>query len=140
MRRASEKENGTVLLTTLLIMAVMAALTVALMDDIRLAVKRTVNVQAYAQADWQAQGAEDFVKAYLQNDFQKLEPAAQAVLLQTRTPLVLPTPDGMISLTLKDASHCFNLNLLVSADGKENGQARLQFVELAGLLGRCRAP
>jgi len=42
-------------------MTVMAAITVALMEDIQLSVKRTVNVQAYAQADWQADGAEDFV-------------------------------------------------------------------------------
>jgi len=130
-----EKERGTVLLTTLLIMAVMAAITVALMDDIRVAVKRTINVQAYAQADWQARGAEDFIKAFLTNDFTELEPAAKAALLQAREPLVLPTPEGAITLTLKDASHCFNLNSMVTEKGVGNGNAGLEFTALAELLG-----
>ena len=68
MSLRTQNDRGTVLLTTLLIMTVVAAITVALMEDIRFAVKRTVNVHAYAQADWQASGAEDFVTAYLTND------------------------------------------------------------------------
>lgn len=130
-----QKETGTVLLTTLLIMTVMAAITLALMEDIQLAVKRTINVQAYSQADWQADGAEDFVLAYLQNDFASLEPVAKAALLQSRTPLVLPTPDGVITLTLKDASQCFNLNALVTATGEKPAVARREFAQIAELLG-----
>jgi len=77
LKNDPQKEKGTVLLTTLLIMTVMAAITVALMEDIQLAVKRTINVQAYSQADWQADGAEDFVLAYLQNDFAALAPVTR---------------------------------------------------------------
>ena len=51
-----DKERGTVLLTTLLIMAVMATVAVAIMDDIRFAVKRTINVGDYAQVDWYVKG------------------------------------------------------------------------------------
>lgn len=135
MRQVTKNDRGTVLLTTLLIMTVMAAITVALMDDIRLAVKRTINVHAYAQADWQASGAEDFVAAYLQNDFKQLPPIGKAALLQSRTPLILPTPDGVITLMLKDASHCFNLNSVVKDSGEQNGGAALEFGQLAQLLG-----
>ena len=130
-----EEERGTVLLTTLLIMTVMAAITLALMEDIQLAVKRTINVQAYSQADWQAAGAEDFVLAFLTNDFAALAPEAKAALLQSRTPLVLPTPDGAITLTLKDASQCFNLNAVVQEAGESNDNALLEFGKLAELLG-----
>lgn len=135
MRRLRQKDKGTVLLTTLLIMTVMAAITVALMDDIQLSVKRTINVQAYSQADWQAGGAEDFVTAYLQNDFQALAPAAKAALLQSKTPLVLPTPEGAITLTLKDASQCFNLNSVVLETGTRNENPISEFIRLAELLG-----
>lgn len=135
MKRGADNENGTVLLTTLLIMTIMAAITVALLEDIQLAVKRTINIQAYAQADWQADGAEDFVRAYLENDFADLAPEAKGALLQSRTPLVLPTPGGVITLTLKDASQCFNLNALVDADGNRQDVAVLEFVRLAELLG-----
>lgn len=130
-----QNDRGTVLLTTLLIMTVMAAITLALMEDIQLAVKRTVNVQAYSQADWQADGAEDFVLAYLQNDFAALEPVAKAALLQSRRPLILPTPDGVITLTLKDASQCFNLNAVVGETGEQNASAALEFGKIAELLG-----
>jgi len=135
VRDESGNDRGTVLLTTLLIMTVMAAITVALMEDIRFAVKRTVNVHAYAQADWQASGAEDFVTAFLQNDFAQLPSAGQAALLQSQTPLVLPTPTGAITLTLKDASHCFNLNSMVDVAGNKNDPAELEFVQLAEILG-----
>lgn len=135
MKAFNGNERGTVLLTTLLIMTVMAAITVALLDDIRMAVKRTINVQAYAQADWQVNGAEDFIVAYLENDFKELTPVAKAALLQSQEPLLMPTPDGLISLTLKDASHCFNLNSVIQASGEQDGNAALEFGELAELLG-----
>ncbi len=136
MKTFADKEGGTVLLTTLLIMTVMAAITLALMDDIKLAVKRTINVQAYSQADWQADGAEDFVTAYLTNDFAALPPAAKAALLQSRTPLILPTPDGAITLTLKDASTCFNLNALMGETAIEKDEdARREFAQIGVLLG-----
>ena len=135
MNRSIKNDRGTVLLTTLLIMTVMAAITLALMEDIQLAVKRTINVQAYSQADWQADGAEDFVLAYLKADFAALAPEAKAAFLQSRTPLVLPTPDGEITLTLKDASQCFNLNALVQETGERNDNAKLEFEQLGELLG-----
>jgi len=135
MSLRTQNDRGTVLLTTLLIMTVMAAITVALMEDIRFAVKRTVNVHAYAQADWQASGAEDFVTAYLTNDFAQLPPIGKAALLQSKTPLILPTPAGQISLTLKDASQCFNLNSLIDGTGTKLDAAELEFVRLAELLG-----
>lgn len=135
MRLGPQNDHGTVLLTTLLIMTVMAAITVALMDDIQLAVKRTINVQAYAQADWQADGAEDFVTAYLANDFAALAPEAKAVLLQARTPISLPTPGGAITLTLKDASQCFNLNAILNPAGMREEEAVLEFGRIAELLG-----
>jgi len=131
MRKRAKNDRGTVLLTTLLIMAVMAAL----MEDIRFAVKRTINVHAYAQVDWQASGAEDFVTAFLKNDFAALPPVGKAELLQSQTPLILPTPAGQISLTLKDASQCFNLNSLVNEMGRADSQAELEFTRLAELLG-----
>lgn len=130
-----KNDQGTVLLTTLLIMTIMAAITVALMEDIQLSVKRTINVQAYSQADWQADGAEDFVTAYLKNDFKALPPIAKSALLQAKEPLILPTPDGAITLTLKDASQCFNLNAVATEEGGRNEEPISEFIRLAELLG-----
>ena len=64
---SKHNEKGTVLLTTLLIMSVMAAVAVAIIDDIRFAVKRTINVGDYAQVDWYVKGGEDFTRSYIQD-------------------------------------------------------------------------
>ena len=130
-----DPESGTVLLTTLLIMALMATLAVALMDDVRLAVKRTITVDAYAQADWQLRGAQAFVSAWVKNDFAQLPEEAKTALLRSPDPLILPTPGGMVSVRLRDASQCFNLNALVTEAGVQDDTARLEFVSLLQVLG-----
>ena len=128
------KDNGTVLITTLLIMTVMAAITVALLDDIRVAVKRTINVNAYAQADWQGRGAEDFIRSWLSQNFVELDTLAQSIVLRDREPILLPTQDGLITVQLKDASHCFNLNSVLGAEGLATGSAA-ELVDLSTLIG-----
>jgi len=62
-------------LTTLLIMAVMAAVSVAIMEDIRFAVKRTVNVGDYAQVDWYVKGANDFAESYIAEQLGSMDAA-----------------------------------------------------------------
>jgi len=75
------------------------------------------------------------ILSYLTNDFAELPPAAKAALLSSRTPLVLPTLGGSITLTLKDASQCFNLNALINEAGvREEGAVR-EFGQMAELLG-----
>jgi len=67
-----------------------------------------------------------------------LPPIAKSALLQAKEPLILPTPDGAITLTLKDASQCFNLNAVIGEAGELNGNAGLEFGYLAELLGLPR--
>ena len=133
-RSNTQNEAGTVLLTTLLVMAVMAAITVALMDDIRVAVRRTINMNAYAQADWQGRGAEDFIRAWLSTDFAALDDTARTVFLRTGEPVTLPTEDGVITVRIKDASHCFNLNSVLDVDGQATAHPA-EFIVLLELLG-----
>lgn len=134
MTAPHKTERGTVLLTTLLIMSVIAAITVALMDDIRIAVKRTLNVNAYAQADWQGRGAEDFIRAWLVTDFARLDDTARSLFIRQEEPLLLPTQDGLITVRLKDASHCFNLNAVINDEGQATAHPA-EFVTLASLVG-----
>lgn len=130
-----DPETGTVLLTTLLVMALMATLAVALMDDIRLAVKRTQTVDAYAQADWQLRGAQAFVTAWVANDYKALPVEAKTALLLSPDPLILPTPGGAVTVRLRDASQCFNLNAVVNEAGVLVPLARVEFQDLMSLLG-----
>lgn len=116
MTRAS-KEDGAVLLTTLLVMSLMAILAVSIMDDIRFAVKRAANIQAYAQADWYQKGAEDFTKSYLSKQISASSPEERNLVLNTPQPIILPIDGGMLALSVRDGSHCFSLGALGHAAG-----------------------
>jgi len=137
MSDVGHKEEGTVLLTTLLVMAIMAALAVAMMDDIRFALKRTANVSDYAQADWYVQGAEDYVSDVLASALNDLnEPAAKNEVLRTINPVILPLNDGLMQLNVREGSHCFNLTSLTnSTTGEADEDAKVYFVQTLDALG-----
>ena len=131
----SDKDRGAVLIATLLIMAIMAALTVALMDDIRLSIKRTANVSDYAQADWYVRGAEDYVADVLAQRLQSVPPEGRNQVLATINPILLPIDDGIMQMTVRDGSHCFNLGSLSTAQGLPNKAAGQQFLNILDALG-----
>ena len=116
--KGPDKESGAVLITTLLVMALMAALAVAFMDDIRFAVKRTINIQAYAQADWYVRGAEDFADAYLDRQLSQTSLQDMNTALSTMTPVIFPFEGGAMQLTVRDGSQCLSLGALSSAPGR----------------------
>lgn len=115
--KPTRKEDGAVLLTTLLVMSLMATLAVSIMDDIRFAIKRAANVQAYAQADWYQRGAEDFAATYLSQQIATLGPAEQNQALKKGQPILLPIDGGAIGLSVRDGTHCFSLGALGNAAG-----------------------
>lgn len=133
--RPSDKEGGTVLLTTLLIMTVMAAVSVAIMDDIRFAVKRTINVGDYAQADWYVKGAEDFAESYITSQLGALQPEMQNQLFKEAQTFTFPYEGGMMRLNVRDGTDCFALGSLVSSEGVSASVGRRQFSNLLIALG-----
>jgi len=114
MSKSPEKERGTILLTTLLIMAVMAGVSVAIMDDIRFAVKRVINVGDYAQADWYVKGAEDFASSYISDRLGRLPNEAKNQALLTPQIFAFPYEGGSMTLNVRDGTHCFSLGSLVT--------------------------
>jgi|GEM_PF-96208 len=135
MRRAADKERGAVLIATLLVMSIMAALTVALMEDIRLSIKRTANVSDYAQADWYVRGAEDYVADILAQRLQSVPAEGRNQVLSSINPIILPIEDGVMQMTVRDGSHCFNLGSLTTAQGQPNEAAGEQFINTLDALG-----
>ncbi len=107
-------DKGAVLLTTLLVMSLMSALAVAMMDDIRIAIKRAGNIQAHAQADWYVKAAEDFAVSYLTDNFLSLKPSEQNTALKNPIQSALPLEGGVMTLTIMDGSQCFPLSSLQS--------------------------
>ena len=127
--RDKKSERGAVLLTTLLVMSLMATIAVEMLDDVRFGVRRTANIQAAAQADAYAQAAQDFAKTYLEAQLKTAEPAQLAQFLKTRPTTVLPFEGGTMTLTLSDRGSCISL----AAVGTSTG--RRQFRRLLLALG-----
>lgn len=121
------RRRGAALLTVLLLVAVMAGLAVAVLDDTRFALRRTGVAQEIRQARWYAVGAEALARSRIVQ-LQQLDP--------NRTTLVgdwegrrfrFPIEGGAIEATVFDAGNCFNLNSLapgavpqLGADDEQN--------------------
>ena len=110
----SPNERGAVLLTTMLLMTIMAALTVAIMDDIRLSIKRTISIEASEQLDWYMRGGEDFAGSWLQTNLAGQRQAVLATYIKTQQAITLPLEDGTLSAQLSDGRNCYNLNQLAA--------------------------
>lgn len=116
-RMDKDNERGAILLTTILVMSLMATLAVAMFDDVRLAVKRTSHIQDYAQADWYAKGAQDFATRYLTDQFGVLQTLEFNAALMQAEPIIFPIEDGFISLSVRDGSQCIDVNRLADGSG-----------------------
>jgi len=131
-----DNERGAVLLTTLLIMTLMAALSVALIEDIRFAVKRASTTQAYAQADWYAVSAEDFAVSYLASEFANQPPEEINAKLNESEPFILPIDGGFLSLNVRDGSQCFSLSRLVDAPARQEFEDLLIALDVGSFEAR----
>jgi len=111
------KDRGAVLLTTLLVMAIMAALAVTILDDLRLSIKRVVNIENHAQAEWYAKGAEAFAGSMLEQSLSKIDPSdLDSYLLSIAdAPFVFPLDGGAMRLSIRDGGDCVSLGAMGQA-------------------------
>lgn len=127
-RQNKKNQRGAVLLTTLLLMTVMAALAVAIMDDIRFSVKRAVGVQTSEQIDWYMLGGEDFARSWLADNAVNNAVGLNQILLLGE-PIVFPLDeDGSIQIQPTDGRNCYNVNRLSEPKTKE--QTRRELAQL----------
>lgn len=117
MRAGRRDRAGVALLTVLLLVAVMAVVAVAVLDDVRFSVRRTLNAETQAQAQWYADGAETLARRRI---------ARLSALNPDRTPLDpawngrafdWPIADGRLRVVVRDGQACFNLNSVVEWTG-----------------------
>ena len=116
---SSANDKGAVLLTTLLIMSIMATVAVGIMDDVRFAVKRTANIESYDQADWYLRAAENYAQSYLGELITTADPAAFTFALARAEPVILPIDGGAITLTVRDGTTCISLGGLSNNNGRK---------------------
>ncbi|PHS40801.1 MAG: hypothetical protein COA91_02920 [Robiginitomaculum sp.] len=141
--KSRKNERGAVLLTTLLLMTVMAGLAVAIMDDIRFSVNRAVGVQNAAQADWYMRGGEAFAENWLNslnspNSNVADNQAGFAQIVLAQQPIVFPFGEGQdvdsgdLGIVVSDGRNCFNVNQL--ANSKTNKITRGLLADLLTFL------
>lgn len=135
MRPADER--GMALLAVLILVAVMSALAVSVLDDIRFGLRRTANAQAVDQARWHALGAETLAK----DQIRRLAEADLGFIAGggwNGRVFRFPIEGGTLQARLRDGSNCFNLNSLVQGQGdllQARGLGARQFVVLMTALG-----
>lgn len=103
-------QRGIALLTVLLLAAVMSALLVVVLDDIRFGLRRGGNTRAMEQARWHALGAEQLARQQL---LALAGDGKDGIARWLGQPLHFPTDQGRVSARLRDAGNCFNLNSVV---------------------------
>jgi general secretion pathway protein K len=137
-------ERGVALLTVLLLVAVMSAIAVGVLDDIRFGIRRTLNAATGTQGQYFALGAEQLARARISR---LLERDATRTSLEggwNGQPIVFPIENGEIRARVTDATGCFNLNSLVAVGGGEPFVRReagvRQFTALLTALNIAGAP
>mgnify|MGYP006271121015 FL=1 len=115
-RPQSDRERGAALVAALMLVALMAAVSVQLVDLSRFAVFRTANAADRAQAYWSALGARTFAEGIV------LETARDDVLRADlpwlSEPQVFPVERGVITGRVRDGNNCLNINALADAGGE----------------------
>jgi len=133
-RRPTERDDGTVLLSTLLVLSLMSAVALALLATVRTSVVRTAELSARSQADLYSQGARDFVQSQM-DLIADIDGVALNERLASGEPIVLPFENGSITVAVSDGSHCFRLSALSSSAGLGSDTAQQRFGTLMQSLG-----
>lgn len=114
---AGRERRGMALLTVLLLVAVMAVVAVAVLDDVRFSVRRTTHMETGAQAQWYADGAETVARHRI-NWLMALNPNRTLMPPDWNgRAITLPIDGGSLTVEVRDGQTCFNLNSVVEWTG-----------------------
>ena len=141
MGRSDDHRRGTALISALLLVAVMSALAVALMGDIRFAIHRNVNLDNRDQALWYARGARDFAEARLLDAIDRPRLAFRPDAAWLSGAQEFEIPGGRLVGRISDANNCFDLNsLVVEAEPGRRVIDETQLARFRDLLQAAGAP
>ena len=133
----SVSEAGVALLTVLLMLAAMSAIAVAIMDQVRFDIRRSVNVRLRDQAYWYALGGEIFAQQIIEMGA-GISPGRTTLNEQwAKEPVRLPLDNGSIAIGASDGGNCFNLNSVV--DRAENGTLSSRELGIAQFIALLRS-
>lgn len=113
MTEPRESERGGALLTVLLLVAIMSALSVAALEKLRLSTRLAANGAAADQARLYAIGAEAIAMDRISQLNTVTAGSATLTYGWSDQPFTLPLPGGIVTARLGDGGNCFNLNSVV---------------------------
>lgn len=132
-------ERGASLVSALLLVAVMSALAMSLVTDLRFSMRRSANLEVRDQAYWYALGAREFAEISIERAMQAPDDTLRPDADWLTGPRIFPITDGQLVGRVRDASNCFNLNSLVTAEANglliANPQQRRRFEALLQAIG-----
>lgn len=130
-------ERGAALLTVLMLVSVMAVLSAAALERLRLSTRIAANAGAIDQARAYALAAEDIAADRI-TTLVEADPARTPTGWAGRE-TSLPLPGGLASVVVRDGGNCFNLNSVATGQPGQRLMARpagiAQFEALMQLLG-----
>ncbi|HET7586897.1 MAG TPA: type II secretion system minor pseudopilin GspK [Gammaproteobacteria bacterium] len=126
-------ERGVAVLVALVVLAIAASLSTAMLWDRNLDVHRTANILHLDQAREYLLGAADWAEQILRRDAQHSQTDSLGENWATQLP-ALPVQGGALTGELIDLQGLFNVNSLVAANGKTNPEALAQFERLLAVL------
>lgn len=137
-----KNEKGVALVTVLMIVAAMSAAAVGLSAAVLSSTSRAKALDASAQADWLVFGAEEFARLRVTEMATAVEGRLTADMPGLGSPLQFRIEGGLLTVTGRDASNCFNLNSLRQAGRTPSRQGsgdeespQQDFAELVRLSG-----
>jgi len=110
-----ESDKGAALLTTLIIVAGLSAISVAVLTDMRRDQRLSSNAQSMAQAQWYAIGAESYARVMAEDITSGALPRT-ALAGPPRT-ATFPLDHGIMRVSVSDATTCINANSVVMGAG-----------------------
>ncbi|MDX2222796.1 MAG: type II secretion system minor pseudopilin GspK [Rhodospirillaceae bacterium] len=129
-------ERGAALLSALLLVTLVAAIGVAVVDDIRFAIHRTANARERDQALRYAAGAEALARQIIWRSWKAQPNRSTLTDPWARDGVSFAIDGGSISGGIRDAGNCLNLNALGGPPGTEEADlASRQFQTLAETMG-----
>ena len=117
MRQQYDEEKGATLLSVLVIVMLMSAAAVAATDALARSIMVARSSGARAETFWTARGAADAAAAYLAKAMETTGGALNEESALFTQPVTLPAGHGIVAITVREASNCFNLNALLDDTG-----------------------
>ncbi|UCQ26581.1 type II secretion system minor pseudopilin GspK [Edwardsiella tarda] len=126
-------KRGIALVIVLLLLAIMASMSINSSRRISLQLERMHSLQDYQQAKWYAASVESLTLSLL-NQSLKNEKHVHLTQLWADGPRLFPLPQGKVTVMLRDAQACFNLNVLSQQTTASHPPAVQQLIALISRL------